>query len=88
MRGTAQADASQGKTKLSSQKALRLAFCCVIRKAQCSCLFAREGVGNRASVLFLIQSDQEAIEFDRQRLAIAARELRARGGEGAIGESE
>src|SRR6266481_804207 len=60
MRSTAQADASQGKTTYPRQKALRLAFCCVIPKAQFSCLFTREGVGNRAPVLFLIQSDQEA----------------------------
>jgi hypothetical protein len=58
MRSTAHANGSQGKTKLSCQKALRLAFYYVIPKAQCSCLFAREG-GNSAPVLFLIQSDQE-----------------------------
>jgi hypothetical protein len=58
MRGIAQADASQGKTKLSCQTTQRLAFYCVIPKAQCGCPFATENVGNRALVLFLIQSDK------------------------------
>jgi hypothetical protein len=71
MRSTAQADASQGKTKLSCQKTLRLAFYCVIPKAQCSCLFAKEGVENRVPVLFLIQSATK--KRDRIRSATACR---------------
>ncbi len=79
MRSTAHANGSQGKTKLSCQKALRLAFYYVIPKAQCSCLFAREGVGNRAPLLFFdTKRPRSAIEFDRERLAIAVRELCAR----------
>jgi hypothetical protein len=78
MRSTAQADASQGKTKFSCQKTQRLAFYCVIPKAQCGCPFARDSGGIGLQSSFDTKRPSSAIEFDRQRLAVAVRKSRER----------